>query len=114
MADVTRAGARVAWTARDAAASIPPPTYFLASAIFHYLGPSFAVLLFAHVSVLGVAWLRIAAAAAVLALWRRPWRLLRALTISQRWVLLGLGTALAAMNPLFYLAFDRLPPPPVG
>ena len=40
------------------------------SAIFHYLGPAFAVLLFAHVSVLGVAWLRIASAAVVFAVWR--------------------------------------------
>ena len=61
---------------------LPPASYFLTSAVFHYLGPSFAVLLFAHVSVLGVAWLRIAAAAAVFALWRRPWRQLRAMTVS--------------------------------
>jgi inner membrane transporter RhtA len=79
------------------------------SAIFHYLGPSFAVLLFAHVSVLGVAWLRIASAALVFAVWRRPWRLLQRLTRRQRWVLLALGVVLAAMNSLFYLAIDRLP-----
>jgi inner membrane transporter RhtA len=93
---------------------LPPASYFLTSAVFHYLGPSFAVLLFAHVSVLGVAWLRIAAAAAVFALWRRPWRLLRAMTVSQRWVLLELGAVLAAMNSLFYLAIDRLPLATVG
>src|SRR5437764_470307 len=52
----------------------PPHLYFVVSAVFHYLGPSFAVLLFARVAVLGVAWLRIASAAAVFALWRRPWR----------------------------------------
>ena len=46
----------------------------MGSAVFHYLGPAFAVLLFARIDVLGVAWLRIAAAAAVFALWRRPWR----------------------------------------
>jgi inner membrane transporter RhtA len=89
-------------------------SYFLTSAVFHYLGPSFAVLLFAHVNVLGVAWLRIASAAAVFALWRRPWRLLPALTISQRWVLLTLGAVLATMNSLFYLAIDRLPLATVG
>jgi inner membrane transporter RhtA len=93
---------------------LPPASYFLTSAVFHYLGPSFAVLLFAHVSVLGVAWLRIAAAGAVFALWRRPWRLLRTLTVSQRWVLLELGAVLAAMNSLFYLAIDRLPLATVG
>ena len=48
--------------------------YFLVSAVFHYLGPAFAVLLFARVDVLGVAWLRIVSAAVVFALWRRPRR----------------------------------------
>lgn len=93
---------------------LPPTSYFVTSAVFHYLGPSLAVLLFVHVQVLGVAWLRIASAAVVFAIWRRPWRLLRSLTASQRWVLLGLGTVLAAMNSLFYLAVDRLPLSTVG
>jgi inner membrane transporter RhtA len=93
---------------------LPPVSYFLTSAVFHYLGPSFAVLLFAHVAVLGVAWLRIAAAAVVFALWRRPWRLLRTLTAPQLRVLLALGAVLAAMNSLFYLAIDRLPLATVG
>ncbi len=53
---------------------LPPHAYFVVSAVFHYLGPSFAVLLFARVDVLGVAWLRIASAALIFALWRRPWR----------------------------------------
>ena len=55
----------------------PPEAYFVVSAIFHYLGPAFAVLLFARVDVLGVAWLRIASAAVIFALWRRPWRSVR-------------------------------------
>ncbi|WP_279579165.1 hypothetical protein [Fodinicola feengrottensis] len=33
---------------------VPPHAYFVTSAVFHYLGPSFAVLLFARVGVLGV------------------------------------------------------------
>ena len=41
--------------------------YFVVSAVFHYLGPAFAVLLFARVDVLGVAWLRIASAALIFA-----------------------------------------------
>jgi len=86
----------------------PPATYFVASAVLHYLGPSLAVLLFAHVDVLGVAWLRIAAAAVVFAVWRRPWRLLR------EPLTLALGATLAAMNCLFYLAIDRLPLSTVG
>jgi len=54
---------------------VPPHVYFFVSAIFHYLGPAFAVLLFSSVSVLGVAWFRIASAAVVFALWCRPWRI---------------------------------------
>ena len=95
-------------------AALPPASFFVISAIFHYLGPSFAVLLFAHVSVLGVAWLRIASAAVVFALWRKPWRLVQRLTRRQRWVMLALGVVLAAMNSLFYLAIDRLPLSTVG
>jgi inner membrane transporter RhtA len=93
---------------------IPPQSYFLVSAVFHYLGPSLAVLLFAQVSVLGVAWLRIVTAAVVFAVWRRPWRMARRLTGRQRWVLVALGAVLAAMNCLFYLAVDRLPLSTVG
>ena len=47
-----------------AAATTPPQAFFVVSAVFHYLGPAFAVLLFARVDVLGVAWLRIATAGA--------------------------------------------------
>jgi inner membrane transporter RhtA len=101
-------------TAAGRLARLPPASFFGVSAVFHYLGPSLAVLLFAHVGVLGVAWLRIASAAVVFALWRRPWRLLRVLTPEQRWVLLGLGVVLAAMNSLFYLAVARLPLSTVG
>ncbi|WP_239004019.1 EamA family transporter [Nocardia panacis] len=93
---------------------MPAPAYFGISAIFHYLGPAFAVLLFTHLDVLGVAWLRIASAAVVFAVWRRPWRLLRRLTPEQRRVLLGLGVVLAAMNMMFYLAIARLPLATVG
>jgi inner membrane transporter RhtA len=86
---------------------VPPHAYFLVSAVFHYLGPAFAVLLFARVDVLGVAWLRIAAAAAVFALWRRPWRTLA--RPDGRRLLLAWGAVLAVMNCSFYLAIDRLP-----
>src|SRR5256714_5270740 len=56
---------------------LPPASFFVVSAVFHYFGPALAVLLFVHVRALGVAWLRVAAAAVVFALWRRPWRGLR-------------------------------------
>jgi inner membrane transporter RhtA len=93
---------------------VPPQSFFLVSAVFHYLGPSFAVLLFARLDVLGVAWLRIASAAVVFALWRRPWRLVLRLDRRGRWVLVALGAVLAAMNSLFYLAVDKLPLSTVG
>ena len=88
---------------------IPPHLWFVVSAVFHYLGPAFAVLLFARVDVLGVAWLRIAAAALVLGAWRRPWRAVRRLDRADRWRLAGWGAVLAVMNACFYLAIDRLP-----
>jgi inner membrane transporter RhtA len=88
---------------------VPPHAYFVVSALFHYLGPAFAVLLFARIDVLGVAWLRIAAAGVVFALWRRPWRVWRRLDIGTRRLLVGWGTVLAVMNSTFYLAIDRLP-----
>ena len=88
---------------------LPPHAYFVGSAVFHYLGPAFAVLLFARVDVLGVAWLRIAAAAAVFAVWRRPWRLLARLDERTRSTFVAWGAVLAVMNVCFYLAIDRLP-----
>lgn len=93
---------------------LPATSFFLTSAIFHYLGPSLAVLLFTRLGPLGVAWWRITTAAAVFALWRRPWRLLARTTRRQRWVLLGLGAVLAGMNVVFYLALARLPLATVG
>jgi inner membrane transporter RhtA len=88
---------------------VPPHLYFVVSAVFHYLGPAFAVLLFARVDVLGVAWLRIASAALVFALWRRPWRTFAKLDRSGRRLLLAWGAVLAVMNACFYVAIDRLP-----
>ena len=88
---------------------VPPHLYFVVSAVFHYLGPAFAVLLFARVDVLGVAWLRIASAALVFALWRRPWRAFSELDRSGKRLLAGWGAVLAVMNACFYVAIDRLP-----
>jgi inner membrane transporter RhtA len=82
-----------------------PEAFFVVSAIFHYLGPAFAVLLFARVDVLGVAWLRIAAAALIFAVWRKPWRRAR----GAGRLLVAWGAVLAVMNSVFYLAIDRLP-----
>ena len=93
----------------EIADSAPPQLYFVVSAVFHYLGPAFAVLLFARVDVLGVAWLRIVAAALIFAAWRRPWRVIRQLEADGRRLLLAWGVVLAVMNSVFYLAIDRLP-----
>jgi inner membrane transporter RhtA len=67
------------------------------------------VLLFARVEPLGVAWLRIASAAAVFAVWRRPWRRLAGLGRAGWLLIAGLAGVLAAMNACFYMAIDRLP-----
>jgi inner membrane transporter RhtA len=87
----------------------PPQAYFVLSAVFHYLGPAFAVLLFARVDPVGVAWLRIASAGAIFALWRRPWRALRGAGAETWRLLIALGVVLAVMNSCFYVAIDRLP-----
>jgi inner membrane transporter RhtA len=92
-------------TRAERAAAVPPQAYFVGSAIFHYLGPAFAVLLFARVAPLGVAWLRILTAAVVFAIWRRE-HLAR--TLRDR-VVLAWAVVLAAMNCCFYLAIDHLP-----
>jgi inner membrane transporter RhtA len=89
--------------------AVPPQAYFVGSAVFHYVGPAFAVLLFARVEPVGVAWLRIVSAAVVFAAWRRPWRTLRSVDSSTLLLLLGLGAVLAVMNSCFYVAIDRLP-----
>ena len=85
-----------------------PQGYFVGSAVFHYLGPSFAVLLFARVDVLGVAWLRIASAASSSPLWRRPWR-----TFSRSSERTGSDRRarlrLCRDERLLLLAIDRLP-----
>src|SRR6266436_2162438 len=84
--------------------SAPPHAWFGVSAVFHYLGPSFAVLLFPAVGVLGVAWFRIASAAAVFAAATKPWKTITQADWNIRLLLLGLGICLAVMNTSFYLA----------
>jgi inner membrane transporter RhtA len=89
--------------------SPPPHAYFVGSALFHYLGPAFAVLLFVRVEPLGVAWFRIASAALVFALWRRPWRRLSNAGRTTRSTVVLLGLVFATMNVCFYVSIDRLP-----
>ena len=98
-----------ALTFSTVADSVPPHAWFGVSAIFHYLGPAFAVLLFPHVGVLGIAWLRIASAAIVFAPVTRPWQTIARADRHTRLLLIAFGICLAAMNCSFYLALDRLP-----
>jgi inner membrane transporter RhtA len=87
----------------------PPQAFFVGSAIFHYLGPAFAVLLFARVSPVGVAWLRIASAGTIFSVWRQPWRVFGRIDAKTRSLVLAFGCVLAVMNACFYVAIDRLP-----
>ena len=96
-------------TFNKAADTVPPQAWFGVSAIFHYLGPSFAVLLFPAVGVLGVAWFRIASAALIFAPCTKPWKTIREADSHSRLLLISLGVCLAVMNTSFYLALDRLP-----
>lgn len=91
------------------AEAIPPHAWFAVSAVFHYLGPSFAVLLFPAVGVLGTAWFRIASAALLFAPITKPWRTFRDADARERVLLIALGATLAGMNTAFYLALDSLP-----
>lgn len=96
-------------TFTKAAEVVPPQAWFGVSAIFHYLGPSFAVLLFPAVGVLGVAWMRIASASLIFAPLTKPWKILKDADRRTRFLLFGMGACLAIMNTSFYLALDRLP-----
>lgn len=93
----------------SAAAKVPPHLWFCVSAVFHYLGPAFAVLLFPAVGVFGVAWMRIGSAALIFAPFTRPVRAIKAADRRGRLLLVALGLTLAAMNISFYLALERLP-----
>jgi inner membrane transporter RhtA len=92
----------------------PPISFFLVSAVFHYLGPALAVILFQQVAPLGVAWLRIATAAVVFALFRKPWRVFLRLDRRDQCRLIAFGLVLGIMNSCFYLSISVLPLGTVG
>jgi inner membrane transporter RhtA len=100
---------RQAGAENSAMRRFPPSGYFVGSAVFHYLGPAFAVLLFARVEPLGVAWLRIVSAAVILGAWRRPWRARSKVDPATRRLIALMGGLLAVMNASFYTAIDHLP-----
>ena len=107
--EMTSSAISVLGGGRRLATSPPPHAYFVGSALFHYLGPAFAVLLFVRVEPLGVAWFRIASAAVIFALWRRPWRRLSTVGRSTHLTVALLGIVFATMNVCFYVAIERLP-----
>lgn len=74
----------------------------LGAGLSQYIGASLAVTLFLTASDLSVAWGRIATAALVLMVWRRPWNYPHKI----RAALFGL--VLGAMNILFYVAIDKI------
>ena len=87
----------------------PPQIWFISSAVFHYLRPSFAVFLSLAIGVFGVAWFRIATAALIFAPVTRPDRMWRRAGWPERRLLIALGGCLAVTKCSFYLALDRLP-----
>ena len=89
------------------AGRIPPQGLFVLGAVSQYLGSALAVLLFDRVPAGGVAWLRVAAAAVALAVWRRPWRM--AWTLARARLVIAFGLTLGVMNLVFYLAIARIP-----
>ena len=88
---------------------VPPHLYFVTSAVFHYLGPAFAVLLFARVDVLGVAWLRIASAAADLRALAQAVAGIRPPRPRRQATACGVGGRAGRHERCFYIAIDRLP-----
>ena len=87
----------------------PPQIWFTSSAVFHYLGPSFAVFLSLAIGVFGVTWFRIATAALIFVPITRPDRMRRRAGWPERRLLIALGVCLAVTKCSFYLALDRLP-----
>ncbi|MEW6928525.1 DMT family transporter [Trueperella pyogenes] len=84
------------------------PGILIASGIVQYLGASIAVTLFAAATVGAVAWGRMAVAAVVMMVWRRPKNLVRS---GRRAIGMAAvyGLVLVTMNVLFYQAIARIP-----
>jgi len=110
---------------RSSATSGPPaPLLFVVGGVSMYAGAALAVGLFAQASPAGVAWLRLAGAAAVLGAWRlvralierrRAHKAVRTNGVATRWTarrvaLAGaFGVVTGGMNIVFYEAIARLP-----
>jgi inner membrane transporter RhtA len=86
---------------------VPAPLLFILSGLTQYLGAALAVGIFGTIAASTVAWLRIAVAAVVLLLWRRPWR--SRFTRQDLRTAVVFGVVLGVMNVAFYIAIDHLP-----
>lgn len=88
---------------------MPAPLLFVLSGLTQYVGAALAVGLFAVLPPTALAWLRVAVAAALLLLWRRPWRTRELFAPARLGVTVLFGVVLATMNVAFYVAIDHLP-----
>ncbi|WP_456844828.1 EamA family transporter [Cellulomonas sp. P5_C6] len=88
---------------------MPAPLLFVVSGLTQYLGAALAVGIFDTVAPATVAWLRVAVAAVVLLVWRRPWRARALWTWPELRTAVVFGVVLAVMNVAFYIAIDHLP-----
>ena len=79
----------------------------MVGAISQYVGAAIGVFLFETTEPTTVAWLRAAAAAATLVVWRRPWR--RRWNRRQAGVALMFGLVTIGMNIAIYEAISRIP-----
>ncbi|MDT5240719.1 MAG: inner rane transporter RhtA, partial [Mycobacterium sp.] len=83
------------------------PLLFVVGAISQYVGAAIGVFLFETTEPSTVAWLRAAAAAVALLLWRMPWR--GGLTRHDAFIAVQFGLVTIAMNIAFYEAIARIP-----
>ena len=83
------------------------PLFFIAGALSQYLGAAVGVFLFETTEPATVAWLRAAAAGAVLVAWRRPWA--RRWTRRNLFTTTAFGMVTVLMNVAFYEAIARIP-----
>ncbi|GAB4087126.1 EamA family transporter [Myceligenerans cantabricum] len=86
---------------------VPAPAVFVVSGLTQYVGAAVAVGLFVRLGAPEVGWWRIALAALVLVVWRRPWR--RSWSRHDLGWSVAFGVVLAAMNLAFYVAIGHLP-----
>ncbi|WP_263995576.1 EamA family transporter [Mycobacterium yunnanensis] len=83
------------------------PLFFVVGAVSQYVGAAVGVFLFQTTDPMAVAWLRAAAAAVALVVWRRPWRgdwTRRSIAVAG-----GFGVVTVGMNVAFFEAIDRIP-----